>query len=212
MHVGQVVAIDVLSDNVLLAIFDFYVAGCRYQDLSFLEVMFGNQDMKRKLELWRSLVHVCRRWRGLVFVSPRRLNLQICCDISSRSARKSVDVWPTLPLLIKGNCRRNFCTASQVESLWTAMQVPFPELAGLDLACYASSQFFPIHSWVDLRHVRDSSACIPFHFRDYRNYFCPPHTSFIFTLKIFLIPGTFHPRPWPLQLPLHVDQPRYTPT
>src|SRR6266567_5905493 len=62
-------------------------------------------------------------------------------------------------------------------------------------------QFFPIHSWVDLRQVCDSSSWIPFHFRDYRSYSCLPPTSSIFGLEIFLIPGTFHPRRWPLASP-----------
>src|SRR6266567_8818136 len=64
-----------------------------------------------------------------------------------------------------------------------------------------TGQFLPIHSWVDLRHVCDTSPCIPFHFRDYRDYFCLPPTSSVFGLEIFLIPGTFHPRRWPLASP-----------
>ena len=64
-----------------------------------------------------------------------------------------------------------------------------------------AGQFFPIHSWVDLRHVCDTSTCLAFHFRDYQTFFCLPPTSFIFPLKIFLIPGTFHPRRWSLAFP-----------
>jgi hypothetical protein len=150
--VGQVVTIDVLPNDVLLAIFDFYVV--RYQDLDLLDVVFINdQDTKRKLESWQSLVHVCRRWRGLVFGSPLRLNLQLGCT-PGPSARKSMDVWPPLPLLIKGHVYEtsvdnviaelehsdrisqitlDFHTTSQIEKLWTAMQVPFPELEGLYL-------------------------------------------------------------------------------
>jgi hypothetical protein len=151
--VGQAVTvtIDVLPDDTLLAIFDFYVV--RYQDLDIHEVMFGDQDMKRKIELWQSLVHVCRRWRFLVFGSPRRLNLQLRWK-PGRSAR-SPDIWPAFPLLIQGDivetsvdnviaelehtdriCQitLHFHTTSQIEKLWTAMQVPFPELAGLYLS------------------------------------------------------------------------------
>ena len=34
---------------------------------------------KMAIEAWQSLVHVCRRWRCLVFESPRRLNLRLVC-------------------------------------------------------------------------------------------------------------------------------------
>ena len=66
------------------------------------------------------------------------------------------DIWPALPLLIHGRvsetslnnviavlehsdriCKINLIchTSSQIENLWTAMQVPFPELALLYLSC-----------------------------------------------------------------------------
>jgi hypothetical protein len=101
--VGQVVTIGVLPDDVLLTIFDFYVV--RYQDLDSdsiaSDVVLSYEDTKTKIRSSQSLVHVCRRWRGLVFASPRRLNLQLCCTTKT-PARKTLDVWPALPLLILG--------------------------------------------------------------------------------------------------------------
>jgi hypothetical protein len=150
-----VAIIDVLPDDVLLAIFDFYVF--KYQDISLLDVVFDDRETKRKIESWQSLVHVCRRWRGLIFESPRCLNLQLPVFCLPRTlARNSLDVWPALPLLIYGHlsetpvddviaelehsdriCQINleFNTTSQIEieKLWTAMQVPFPELEILRL-------------------------------------------------------------------------------
>ena len=146
------VTIDVLPDDVLLAIFDFHVVG--YQDLDFSEALLSDHDTKTKIRSWQSLVHVCRRWRGLVLGSPRRLNLQLCCTTRT-PARETLDVWPALPLLIQGDvsntsvdnviaelkhsgriCKINldFYTTSQIEKLWTAMEVPFPELAVLYLS------------------------------------------------------------------------------
>jgi hypothetical protein len=143
--------IDDLPDDVLLVIFDFYVV--RYQDLDFR--VSSDYMTKRKIESWQPLVHVCRRWRCLVFGSPRCLNLQLCCYTPERSTRKSLDVWPALPLLIEGDVYKESVDAAialehsdrilrqininchpipQVETLWTAMQVPFPELAGLYLS------------------------------------------------------------------------------
>src|SRR6266849_1377142 len=98
--VGWLVTIDDLPDDVLLEIFDFYVVG--YQDLDPTEIVSGDQDTMRKIRSWQSLVHVCRRWRGLVFASPRRLNLQLCCTTKSL-ARATLGVWPVLPLLIQGD-------------------------------------------------------------------------------------------------------------
>ena len=140
---GQAITIDDLPDDVLLAIFDFYVV--EYQDLSLTIV-----SRKRGIESWQSLVHVCRRWRGLVFASPRRLNLRLCCTPAT-SARMSLNIWPALPLLIDADApvddviaelehsdrireieiRLNGYTTREFEKLWTAMQVPFPELTAL---------------------------------------------------------------------------------
>jgi hypothetical protein len=185
---GQVVAIDVLPDDVLLTIFDFYVV--EYQeDVKFNGTVFGDPDTKRKIESWQSLVHVCRRWRGLVFGSPRRLKLQLCCTPGT-SARMSLDVWPTLPLLIHGGFSgtsvgdiapklrhsnrisqiglRCF-TISQIGNVCAAMQVPFPELKSLFLSYAVQSRvdMVPVlHSWVDLPHVCDYSPWMPFHFQD----------------------------------------------
>ena len=77
-----------LPDDVLLKVFDFYV----------------EQDMvqifeKTRIEEWITLAHVCRRWRSVVFQSPRRLNLRLLCTSKTR-VRDSLDIWPPLPLAI----------------------------------------------------------------------------------------------------------------
>jgi hypothetical protein len=144
------VTVDDLPDDVLLAIFDFYVF--KDQDLDLREL--SGRDTKRKIESWQLLVHVCRRWRGLVFVSPRRLNLQLFC-VTGGSSRKSLDVWPALPLVIQGHVFDSSVdnvvaelehsdriyqidlkcySTSQIQKLWTAIQVPFPKLAVLCLS------------------------------------------------------------------------------
>ena len=75
------VTIDMLPDVALLTVFDFYV------------------DVD--IEEWQTLVHVCRKWRNTVFGSPRRLNLQIICKAST-PVRETLDVWPPLPIAIRG--------------------------------------------------------------------------------------------------------------
>ena len=142
------VTIDNLPDDVLSEIFDFYVV--KHEGLLYFIIVASSGKME--IESWQSLVHVCRRWRRLVFASPRRLNLRLYCT-PERSARMSLNVWPALPLLIHGGgpvdnviaqlehsdrirefgiCLNTYATR-EIEKLWTAMQVPFPELTTLDL-------------------------------------------------------------------------------
>jgi hypothetical protein len=54
-----------------------------------------------EVEAWHTLVHVCRRWRNLVFASPRRLNLRIACT-NETPVREKLDIWPPLPIVISG--------------------------------------------------------------------------------------------------------------
>ena len=94
--VGRVLTIDDLPDDDLLAIFDLYVF--IYHDRDFGEL--SDYDIKRKIESWQSLVHVCQRWRGLVLGSPRCLNLQLYY-IPGTSTSKSLDGGPALPLVMQ---------------------------------------------------------------------------------------------------------------
>jgi len=146
--------IDVLPDDVLLGIFDFYV------DMS-LSLYYG----RWRIEAWQSLVHVCRRWRSLVLASPRRLNLQIRCTPDA-PARDKLDVWPALPLIVDASlplsglsdtdniiaalgqsnrvCKVDLVRLNvdllrlqvanrQLQQVLAPMQVPFPELTELRL-------------------------------------------------------------------------------
>jgi len=76
--------ISKLPDDVLLDIFKFY-----------LDTFF---DFDR----WHVLVHVCQRWRCLVFASPRRLDLQLLCT-NRRPVKKTLDIWPALPIFIRAD-------------------------------------------------------------------------------------------------------------
>ncbi len=48
---------------------------------------------------WHRLAHVCQRWRGLIFESPRRLDLRLVYTYKN-PLRKSLDLWPDLPLSV----------------------------------------------------------------------------------------------------------------
>ena len=146
--------IDVLPDDALLEIFDFYTI----TDPSYAE--FPTDERKKATEAWQLLVHVCRRWRSLVFESPRRLNLRLFCT-SKTPIRDTLDVWPALPLVIEDDmdessdvdiivaalghnnrvCKVNlgYFPDWQVEPVLAAMQVPFPELTDLRLRAWSFS-------------------------------------------------------------------------
>jgi hypothetical protein len=108
------------------------------------------------------LAHVCRRWRDLVFQSPRRLDLQISYiekqfegEKTEKHVREKLDIWPAFPLIIWVDhcfpgmktvfatcehrtriCRidvDNIYSYPLVETLVPLMQVPFPELTHLEL-------------------------------------------------------------------------------
>ena len=134
-----------LPDEILLASFDFCAGEYQYA--------------KRGKEAWQSLVHVCRRWRSVVFGSPRRLKLQLVCT-SGTPARDTLGVWPALPLFIQCNDddyrtanvdniiavlehSHRICNitllgvpSSHLANLLPAMQGPFQELTHLKLRLY----------------------------------------------------------------------------
>jgi F-box-like len=136
--------IDILPDDVLLEIFDFYMN--EYPILS----------VKWRAHAWLSLVHVCQQWRGLVFQSPRRLKLQLYCTPQT-PAKDTLDVWPAFPLIIHGSMAITSGTDNivaalgksnrvcdielhlagwQLEEVLSMMQVPFPELTDLRLSSH----------------------------------------------------------------------------
>jgi hypothetical protein len=83
--VGQATA-NKLTDDALLDIFDFYLND---------NIPDGCQNVDK----WHTLVHVCRRWRDLVFASPRCLNLRLHCK-KDTPVREMLDIWPALPIVI----------------------------------------------------------------------------------------------------------------
>jgi len=77
------VTFDMLPDDVLLDIFDFY-----------------RTDFYCYPWTWHTLAQVCRRWRQVILASPRRLDLQFLCTPSTR-VREMLDFLPlTMPIMI----------------------------------------------------------------------------------------------------------------
>jgi hypothetical protein len=124
-----------LPDVALLGIFEFYMD-------------------ERQIEEWHTLVHVCRKWRIIVFGSPRRLNLRLLCTAGTPT-KEMLDVWPPLPIVLWADghkkwgvdniidalehndriCQLSFTSIpnSQLEPVLAAMQQPFRTLTDLYL-------------------------------------------------------------------------------
>ena len=126
---------DVLPDDVLLLVFECYMAHAS------------------RVESWHTLVHVCRRWRSVVLESPRRLNLRIACTNKMR-VKEKLDVWPAFPIIVSGYCdspsglnhnieaalehNDRICQIKLVsvwhlESVLAVLEEPFPALTDLEL-------------------------------------------------------------------------------
>ncbi|KAH9992505.1 hypothetical protein BJV74DRAFT_950975 [Russula compacta] len=138
------VLIDVLPDDALLEIFHSY----------------GGVMLYRRW-WWKRLVHVCRRWRHIIFASPHGLGLQLFCT-GRRPTRTLLDIWPSFPITIScseyvnSTRQANIITAlehhdrvsaiflgvvqhSVLESLATVMCEPFPALQYLHFSSYENS-------------------------------------------------------------------------
>ncbi|KAN0128283.1 hypothetical protein V8E53_013867 [Lactarius tabidus] len=74
---------DVIPDDVWLEIFDF-------------DRLSEPDDHPWE---WARLAHVCRKWRRLIFASPRRLKLRILCK-SGTPVRENLGIWPDVPILM----------------------------------------------------------------------------------------------------------------
>ncbi len=143
--VGRV-TIDMLPDVALLGIFDCYVNQAREE-----EGEFDERDWF-KIRAWHSLVHMCQKWRTIVFESPRRLDLRLLCT-DKTPVKETLAVWPPLPIVIGQYSRPTrmdniivalehndrVCqiildvTNSQSEEVLAAMQRPFPALTDLTI-------------------------------------------------------------------------------
>jgi hypothetical protein len=111
---------------------------------------------------WHILVHVCQRWRQVVFASPLRLNLRILCTHGT-PVQEHLDIWPAFPLNIEYNFSRSIggidedniicalhhpdrvgavslsLTGPQLANIAMVMQEPFPAMTHLFLETHISN-------------------------------------------------------------------------
>jgi hypothetical protein len=130
-----------LPSEVLLEISNFYVD----EDIDEKSGPFEESGIAE----WINLAHVSRRWRGVVFQSPRRLNLRLLCT-SETPARDTLDIWPPLPLIIR--CVDNIFDnkPSSMDNIIAALEHN-DRVCQIELANLTSSSF---------RYVMDSAATL----------------------------------------------------
>ena len=142
----RAVTIGMLLDDVLLEIFDF----CRrivHDDYPFWPAVHPVSN-------WCILVHVCRRWRQIIFESLHRLNLRILCTHRTLVST-NLGVWPALPIVLELFSKRRlepqdeqnvitalqhqdrvcsvrlYTASSQLAKVVAVMQEPLPMLTDL---------------------------------------------------------------------------------
>jgi F-box associated protein len=140
---SQRTTIEMLPEEILLKIFDLYR---RQNDV---DPFWG------RLWKWHRLAHVCRKWRHVVTVSPRRLGLQILCMPGGAPIESILDAWPSLPLSVSytdpesSSLSKNIIVAlhrpdriykinftlssSLIGSVVPMIQEPFPELERIQI-------------------------------------------------------------------------------
>jgi hypothetical protein len=158
-------SINILPEIVLLDIFDF----CRIDELPLQLWIFTWK--------WDVLVHVCRRWQQLIFSSPHRLHIQLCCTPGT-PVRKYLNCWPAFPIIVDygddkeltpddehnviaalahSNCVCTLevaVTNTQLEKLVTVMQKPYPALKRLVLTSDSNTPDLPA------RFLGGSAPCL----------------------------------------------------
>ena len=147
--------INILPDDVLLRIFNFYQV-TSLDGLDESDPMFKHH--------WHRLIHVCWRWRCIVFASPNFLDLKLVCGPWTRVELTAI--WPPLPTIIRNRANypmpenydfdaafanHNYVykidlfhlSSSQLQRLASAMQQHFPALIHLLLESASDSRPAP---------------------------------------------------------------------
>ena len=139
------IATDVFLEDVLVEIFDFCLQLCK-----------GYEEWNAS---WEMLVHVCRRWRYIMFAAPHRLDLRLVCT-NWMHMEEMLDIWPALPIELRVDDPHDFNEDNAIATLGhtdricgiyiqnsdhdsferfaAAMQVSFPALTDLSLWSFCS--------------------------------------------------------------------------
>ena len=144
--------IDMLPDNTLLEIFHFY----KDSDLLILW-------------RWKALTQVCRRWRRVVFGSPRRLDLQLLCTSTTPNSN-ILDIWPPFPIIVYQPFSFPIADKNDVENLIAALEsrdrisrIHIRDICGpvLETLVTVLHEPFPVLTEFELRSTDESAPVLP---------------------------------------------------
>jgi hypothetical protein len=151
------VTINILPDDLLLRMFHFvrvtHLHGLEDDQMIGLDGL-EDVDPVWRLPWWYQLIHVCQKWRSVVFAAPNFLNLKLVCG--PRTRVELTGIWPPLPIIIRNMADWSMpedydfnaaivhhnrvsvislfqLTSLQLRQLVSAMQEQFPELIHLTL-------------------------------------------------------------------------------
>jgi len=154
------VTINVLPDNTLLEIFDFY------KDDTLESVALSWR--------WNLLTQVCRRWRHVVFGSPRRLDLRLVCRTTTPVSRL-LHIWPPFPITVYLPYRPSGVDKNGVENIIAALERPdrisniyIDDIRGPELEKLVTvlHEPLPVLTRFDLRSTDESVPVLPETFLD----------------------------------------------
>lgn len=146
--------IHMLPDDILLEIFDQYRGNNKY---------FAPQMLK-------PLVHVCRRWRNIIFASPQRLHLRLVCDVRT-PVKKLLDIWPAWPITVRyspGNKEGEENVIAALGHHDRISRIAFRELTSHVFRKFTviMQEPFPALTDVHLHSIEESRCVIPDAFLD----------------------------------------------
>jgi hypothetical protein len=205
------VTFGALPDDVLLEIFDFYLA------------LLSHWFRRYPEDAWHTLVHVCKHWRSIIFASPHRLQLQLLCT-NKRSVQEALDIWPQFPIVIIGRLGMSnpqdannpivaFTQHTRVIKI-DMDHIPHPLLTGMQAVKMKNP--FSTLTYLRLISTQINAPALPdfflggsaprlqelyldgIPFPHYQTYFSLPVNSLSFAFGTFLFPDIFHPTQWSL--------------
>ena len=138
-----------LPDDVLLEVFDL----CR-GDYEYFS-----------LKMWKPLVHVCQRWRQIVFGSPRRLHLVL--DGDAKTLARSLATWqPTLPIAMRYTANQEEGEENVIAALGhrhRVLRIVIKKLTGhvLERFTVVMQEPFPVLTHLRLQSIDETRLIIP---------------------------------------------------
>jgi len=115
---------------------------------------------------WRTLVHVCRRWRSTIFAAPRSLGVRLVCS-DKTPAKEVLDLWPaSLPISIEVSWdgdEENVLTALKRKDRVRVREIHVECLANPTMGRFVEAMEAPFEelTHLSLRSSRETPGVLP---------------------------------------------------